>query len=195
MNRLLKNFKLLFNLLHGPDTQTSVPTFNNHPVNLKNRSYLLCRALITDIPELVKLRQQVFPQETAWDRKVFTSELKNTQEKLYLLLRFNDQLVAFIGTDFNPKQHDVHITSLAVAENFQHQGLATFLLKVVKEIAQQRDYQTISLEVRLSNKSAQQLYTDFGFICLGLTKEYYQSNHEDAINMQYKIKKESKKNE
>ncbi|MFT8458326.1 MAG: ribosomal protein S18-alanine N-acetyltransferase [Liquorilactobacillus ghanensis] len=195
MNRLWKKFKLLFNWLRNPQSRNSVPVFNNHLVKLEGHSYLLCRALITDIPELVKLRQQVFPQETAWNRKVFADELKNTQEKLYLLLRFNDQLVAFIGTDFDTKQSDIHITSLAVANNFQHQGLATFLLKVVRKIAQQRNFQTISLEVRLSNKSAQQLYTNFGFVCLGLTKEYYQSNLEDAINMQYMLKKESKINE
>ena len=43
--------------------------------------------------------------------------------------------------------------------------------------------EVISLEVRVSNKVAINLYEKFGFITMRTRKSYYQDNHEDAYEM------------
>jgi ribosomal-protein-alanine N-acetyltransferase len=43
--------------------------------------------------------------------------------------------------------------------------------------------ETITLEVRASNKPAQGLYRKFGFAPVGLRRGYYQADNEDAIVM------------
>ncbi|WP_281164159.1 ribosomal protein S18-alanine N-acetyltransferase [Liquorilactobacillus sicerae] len=184
MSHLLKNFKSL--IFH--DRKNQVPSFSNCVLYIHNRKYLLCHALVPDIPEMLTLRQQVSPAETAWNFSVFEAEVKNTQQKLYLLLRFQDQLVAFIGAEFYPHKAEMHITNLAVAKSFQRQDLATNLLVSLEKLGRQNNYRTMSLEVRKSNLIAQKLYTKFGFLAIGTLKSYYQSNHEDAVIMKYLVK-------
>jgi ribosomal-protein-alanine N-acetyltransferase len=41
----------------------------------------------------------------------------------------------------------------------------------------------VTLEVRASNRAAQQLYAKLGFIEVGLRRAYYQDNGEDALLM------------
>jgi len=41
----------------------------------------------------------------------------------------------------------------------------------------------MTLEVRVSNQVAQNLYAKFGFRPVGLRKGYYSDNHEDALIM------------
>ena len=41
----------------------------------------------------------------------------------------------------------------------------------------------MTLEVRASNKGAQNLYKKYGFEAVGLRKGYYTDNHEDAVIM------------
>lgn len=192
MNRLLKDFKLLTRSFtkHFKSTRV-VPAFTNRTILIRQKRFLLCRALITDIPEMLALRQEVFPAETAWNAVIFAKELKNTKQKLYLLLRFNDSLAAFIGLDFYQKKRQLHITNLAVAQQFQHQGLGTSLLTVVKQLGERNDYRSISLEVRESNLIARKLYDHFGFVSTGKIKNYYQTNNETALIMKYSLKKET----
>jgi ribosomal-protein-alanine N-acetyltransferase len=192
MNHLLKDFKLLNrSFTKRFKSSRTVPVFTNQPLWVQQKKFLLCRALITDIPEMLALRQEVFPAEAAWNAAVFAKELKNTKQKLYLLLRFNDSLAAFIGLDFYPKKQQLHITSLAVALQFQHQGLGTSLLTFVKQLGEENGYRSINLEVRKSNLIAQKLYDHLGFVSTGKIKNYYQTNNETALIMKYSIKKET----
>ena len=192
MNRLLKDFKLLIrSFTKHFKSKGAVPAFANRTVLVEQKNFLLCRALITDIPEMLALRQEVFPAETAWNAGIFAKELKNTKQKLYLLLRFDDSLAAFIGLDFYQKKRQLHITNLSVARQFQHQGLGTSLLAIVKHLGEKNGYQSISLEVRESNLIAQKLYNHFGFVSTGKIKNYYQTNNEAALIMEYLIKKET----
>ena len=41
----------------------------------------------------------------------------------------------------------------------------------------------MTLEVRLSNHAAQDLYRRFGFVPVGVRKNYYQETNEDALVM------------
>ncbi|KRM89300.1 ribosomal-protein-alanine N-acetyltransferase [Liquorilactobacillus vini DSM 20605] len=188
MSHLLKNFKSL--IFH--DRKRPIPAFSNHILYIHNQKYLLCHALVPDIPEMLALRQQVAPAEIAWNFSVFEAEVKNTQQKLYLLLRFQDRLVAFIGAEFYLHKAEIHVTNLAVAKEFQRQGLATNLLASLEELGRQNNYRTISLEVRKSNLIAQRLYIKFGFLVIGTLKSYYQSNQEDAVVMKYLVKRKTK---
>jgi [ribosomal protein S18]-alanine N-acetyltransferase len=78
---------------------------------------------------------------------------------------------------------EAHIMSIASAEKHRHQGIGEALLMAVIELAQLHKARIVTLEVRVSNITAQNLYLKYGFQKTGLRKGYYLDNREDAIIM------------
>ena len=95
---------------------------------------------------------------------------------------WNGQLiVGYVGVWF--MADEAHITSIAVMEEFRRRGLGEGLLLGALKMAVARRSQLATLEVRVSNHSAQALYVKHGFTKCGLRKRYYADNHEDALIM------------
>ncbi len=78
---------------------------------------------------------------------------------------------------------EAHITSIATVKSRQRQGIGEALLIGVIEMAIARKCRVVTLEARVSNTPAQNLYTKFGFHKEGVRKGYYLDNHEDAVIM------------
>src|ERR1700730_2334847 len=73
-----------------------------------------------------------------------------------------------------------HVTTIAV-EPRRHRGkIGTRLLLVLAREAIERDATALTLEVRMSNTAAQDLYRRFGFGPVGVRKNYYQEVNDDA---------------
>ncbi|MBZ2405505.1 MAG: ribosomal protein S18-alanine N-acetyltransferase [Liquorilactobacillus hordei] len=189
MKHLLRKFNKILDYCFNYFEDTSL-TFDNKRVVIHDNEYLLCRAVVPDVAEMLHLQKMVYTDDNSWDAEVFESELRNEKSKLYLIMRQNDQLVAFIGASFNQKSRDVHISNVAVHPDFQSRGLGQFLIETMINCATFNEYVSLSLETRLSNVRAQKLYSTIGFKNIGLKKSYYQSNHEDAVDMRLSIKNE-----
>jgi len=80
-------------------------------------------------------------------------------------------IVGFAG--FWIMADEAHITSIAVREACRRQGIGELLLIAVIDMARKLKVRVITLEVRLSNIAAQNLYTKYGFFKAGLRKGYY----------------------
>ncbi len=78
---------------------------------------------------------------------------------------------------------EAHVTSIAVREKLRRQGIGELLLIVLIELAAELKASIVTLEVRASNYSAQQLYAKYGFAEVGLRRGYYTDNGEDAVLM------------
>jgi ribosomal-protein-alanine N-acetyltransferase len=78
---------------------------------------------------------------------------------------------------------DVHITTIAVRNNYRRIGIGEGLLISIIELATQLNASIITLEVRASNEIAQTLYKKYGFQVVGRHLRYYSDNGEDAILM------------
>ena len=78
---------------------------------------------------------------------------------------------------------EAHITSIAAAGGYRRQGIGEALLIALIELAMQRNARVVTLEARVSNTAAQQLYLKYGFQQEGVRKGYYLDNHEDAVIM------------
>jgi ribosomal-protein-alanine N-acetyltransferase len=75
---------------------------------------------------------------------------------------------------------EVHIISIAVRESHRGQGIGETLLITSIEMASKLKASLVTLEVRASNKVAQNLYSKYGFQQMGIRKGYYTDNKEDA---------------
>ncbi|MFH1169416.1 MAG: ribosomal protein S18-alanine N-acetyltransferase [Chloroflexota bacterium] len=78
---------------------------------------------------------------------------------------------------------EAHITNIAVRKSHQRQGIGELLMINVIGMAREMKADTVTLEVRVSNTTAQNLYIKYGFTQVGLRRGYYTDNREDAVLM------------
>lgn len=80
--------------------------------------------------------------------------------------------------------HDeAHVTTIGVIPTFQGRGLGEVLfISLIDEVIR-RQVMWMTLEVRVSNLSAQGLYRKYGFTIQGRRPRYYSDNNEDAFIM------------
>ena len=78
---------------------------------------------------------------------------------------------------------EAHITTIAMHPDYRRRGLGEFMLVGLIDIAYSISAKWVTLEVRVSNYSAQNLYRKYGFREAGLRHRYYSDNQEDALIM------------
>src|SRR5690348_1603473 len=78
---------------------------------------------------------------------------------------------------------EAHITTIAMHPNYRRLGLGEFLLVSLIDIAYDIGAKWVTLEVRVSNSTAQNLYRKYGFREAGQRHRYYSDNQEDALIM------------
>ena len=78
---------------------------------------------------------------------------------------------------------EAHIVSVGVRSGYRGLGVGELLLISAIEQALEHKADRLTLEVRVSNYVAQNLYTKYGFSKQGLRKAYYADNREDAFIM------------
>lgn len=78
---------------------------------------------------------------------------------------------------------EAHITNIAVRQSHQRQGIGELLLMSIIDLAIELKASIVTLEVRVSNLTAQSLYQKYGFAQVGLRRNYYTDNREDALLM------------
>jgi [ribosomal protein S18]-alanine N-acetyltransferase len=76
-----------------------------------------------------------------------------------------------------------HITTIAIAPAYRGCGIGELMLNHLIDHALDLMAERITLEVRLSNVIAQQLYLKYGFEPVGKRPRYYTDNGEDALLM------------
>ena len=78
---------------------------------------------------------------------------------------------------------EAHITNIAVRESYKRRGIGELLMISGIELASEVKAHLITLEVRVSNTIAQNLYLKYGFTKVGLRRGYYSDNFEDGALM------------
>jgi len=78
---------------------------------------------------------------------------------------------------------EAHISTIAVHPKWRGRGLGELMLVALIDAAIQRGALEATLEVRVSNLVAQNLYDKYAFAQVGRRKGYYHDNREDALIM------------
>jgi ribosomal-protein-alanine N-acetyltransferase len=91
------------------------------------------------------------------------------------------RLVGFAG--MWTMMDEAHITTIGVGVAHRGRHVGELLLVGLIDEATHRNANWITLEVRVSNATAQNLYRKYGFTQYGVRKRYYSDNGEDAYIM------------
>jgi ribosomal-protein-alanine N-acetyltransferase len=78
---------------------------------------------------------------------------------------------------------EAHVTTIAMHPEHRRRGLGEYMLSSLIEIAYDIGAKWVTLEVRVTNYNAQNLYRKYGFREAGLRHRYYSDNQEDALIM------------
>lgn len=79
--------------------------------------------------------------------------------------------------------NEAHITTIATHPDYRGRGVGELMLSSLIGIAYTVHARYVTLEVRVSNYVAQNLYRKYGFSQTGMRRRYYSDNHEDAYVM------------
>ncbi|HXY92654.1 MAG TPA: ribosomal protein S18-alanine N-acetyltransferase [Acidimicrobiia bacterium] len=128
---------------------------------------------------VLRIEQQVYPRP--WSASLFHSELALRSTRAYYVARVGREVVGYAGLMMTVD--DGHVTTIAVDPEWHRHKIGTRLLLVLAREAIARGAASLTLEVRMSNRGAQELYRQFGFQPVGVRRNYYQEVNEDAMVM------------
>ena len=130
-----------------------------------------------DIPSVAALEAVVYDQP--WSPRVFFDELSMDNREYLVVTNGDKRIIGYGG--LLVIDDDAHITTLAVAPEVRGEKLGKRLMLALVDQALGVGARHLTLEVRLSNSSAQGLYELFGFAPVGRRMNYYKN--EDALVM------------
>jgi [ribosomal protein S18]-alanine N-acetyltransferase len=145
-------------------------------------------AVLKDLPELTPLREDdladVMAIESAiythpWTRGNFVDSLRAGYE--CHAWRLEGQLIGYFI--LMVAVGEAHLLNLSVAEPHQRRGHGKALLREATDLARRRGAKNVFLEVRPSNRGAQELYYRYGFRKVAVRRGYYPAHagREDAL--------------
>jgi [ribosomal protein S18]-alanine N-acetyltransferase len=134
---------------------------------------------LTDIDGIMSIEPAIYGAHH-WSRQSFLNELTNPAGCYFGAVdAVTGTILGYSG--FWLIQDEAHITTLAVHPDQRRQKIGERLL--INNIIEARKLGAhwMTLEVRVSNVAAQELYYKYAFRKLGLRPRYYQDNSEDAL--------------
>lgn len=172
-----------------------------------DRTYYIEPMQLDDIPEVSRVERRCF--SNPWPESAYRRELRNPEGNHYIVLRQRQKISAetqsvaeqrgrllLLPLLRKPERRNAdpiigfagmwilfdesHVTTIGVAPEFRGQGLGELLLVNLFDAAMRRNGQWLTLEVRVTNRTAQALYEKYGFTRQGIRRHYYSDNGEDA---------------
>jgi ribosomal-protein-alanine N-acetyltransferase len=134
---------------------------------------------VADLPEVHAIELASFT--TPWPTHAYRSEIETNRLASYLVARGDGHVVGYGGVWL--MVDEAHITTFGVHPGWRRQGVGRRLLLRLMDMATELGALRMTLEVRVSNVAAQELYRSFGFTIDGTRVRYYTDDGEDAFVM------------
>lgn len=133
-----------------------------------------------DIDAILPLENELYHKP--WQKKDYEYELNDNPFAYYLKLidKDSNEIMGFIG--FWIKFEQAEITKVSIAKKYQGYKLSKLLMADAENRIRLAECENITLEVRVSNIVAINLYKSCGFKTVATRKKYYE-NGEDAYLM------------
>ncbi|MED1863857.1 ribosomal protein S18-alanine N-acetyltransferase [Fictibacillus nanhaiensis] len=141
--------------------------------------YTFRLAKVSDIDDILGIEQASFA--VPWSREAFYREIVENQFAQYLVIEDSFQPVGYCGIWL--VMDEAHVTNIAILPSYRGRKLGEMLMREAIKLAKMHGAVSMTLEARVSNHVAQNLYKKLGFEAGGIRKNYYSDNGEDALVM------------
>ena len=136
---------------------------------------------VNDLDEIVSIENSIYKDK--WTKEAYLADLENEIAYNYVL-EHDGVILGYYG--FWVMFDNVDITKVSIRKELQGKGLSNILMEDMFSRLYNSDINTITLEVRVSNIAAINLYKKYGFKEISIRKNYYE-NTEDAYVMQKEV--------
>jgi len=139
-----------------------------------------------DLPTVMSIEKQSFAEP--WSKQVFVKSMQMPDRAICLVATSEERVVGFAVAWYIPpywhREGEIHIHNIAVTPDRRRQGIGKHLLREVVRTgtAAHGNQCVVNLEVRESNRAAQQFYKILGFAVIGNRPRYYKD--EGALLME-----------
>ena len=137
---------------------------------------VLRRMTLSDVPAVHRLEEAIFSMP--WSEKDFVYEMTENKVARYLVIEEAGEIIAFAGAHIILDQ--AHVTNIAVRQDCRGRGLGRMITRALMQYASNLGAEYLTLEVRQSNVTAQNLYKSLSFVKVNVRKRYYEDTGEDA---------------
>ena len=144
---------------------------------------LIDHMTVEDVSGVTVIEEECFPEQP-WSYQAFLSELENPNA-ITLIAIAEHEVVGFINAHFI--QGEGYINNIAVTFTHRREHIADMLIKKLYQNAKQQNLKFLTLEVRVTNTPAIELYTKHDFTRVGTRKNFYDKPQEDATLMTLKL--------
>ncbi|MDN7246092.1 ribosomal protein S18-alanine N-acetyltransferase [Planococcus shenhongbingii] len=134
---------------------------------------------VKDIDEVYEIETLSFT--LPWTKESFFYEMLHNENAYYVVAETDKGIVGYCGMWL--VLDECHVTNIAIHPEERGKKLGERLMKAAIETAKAHGAILMTLEARVSNTVAQNLYQKLGFKNGGIRKRYYTDNLEDAIVM------------
>lgn len=132
-----------------------------------------------DIPSVVAIEEEAFA--TPWTQEIFEHEMNGNAYAHYIVAVESEEVIGHFGMWV--VLDECHITNVAVRKRLRGHGIGEKLMSEAIKLCKEMNVKLMTLEVRVSNHTAQNLYRKLGFQDGGIRKNYYTDDREDALVM------------
>ena len=137
----------------------------------------LVRAMsLRDLDRIIDIEVATYTQP--WTRGIFTDELA-AESRTYVVAEHEGQILGYGG--LMQVDEDAHVTTLVSVAAAPVKAVGTRLMLALIASGLGAGARQLTLEVRASNRRAQDFYRKFGLAPVGVRKNYYLD--EDALIM------------
>lgn len=138
-----------------------------------------------NVPFVAEIEKQCFSKP--WSEDGLREELRNSGARFFVY-EINGKVAGYMGMHI--VLDECYIANIAVLPGYRRQGIGEKLLVYGETLAIKENCAFISLEVRISNRTAISLYEKRGFEKMGERKNFYSDPTENALIMTKNFNKE-----
>lgn len=147
--------------------------------------YIISDMKLENIDDVVNIEKVSF--KSPWSKDSFVMEIQNNKCARYRVILKGGNVIAYGGMWIIVDE--AHITNIAVHPDYRGLGLGNAIVEDMVNLSRSLNITSMTLEVRVSNIPAIELYSKYGFVETARRKGYYADTKEDAIIMwRYEIR-------
>jgi ribosomal-protein-alanine acetyltransferase len=136
---------------------------------------------ISDLNACWALDHRCFEDGEAYDRETFRYLLSSPYSVSYKIVNSRGVMLGFI-VGMIERDGTGHVIAVGVAPECRRHGYGRWLMQQVEDGFRYQGVRTLRLEVRVTNKHAQRLYMQLGYVIVERMHQYY-SNGDDGYLM------------
>ena len=131
-----------------------------------------------DLDDVCRIEEASFSMTL---KKEHFRDLVYNDDAVYLVILLDGKIVGCAG--YTDAVGEGYINNVVISEDVRGRGLGRKLMEAVIESGHARGINDFTLEVRVSNDPAVNLYKSLGFESAGVRKNFYEKPTEDAYVM------------